>query len=144
MNKPFPYFEIFDGGDLLRVEVIGTTGSPSGDLKHKLWLDGLITVKGCTFRGQYNAEFMRVDFYKFRQQLISLVYNLEKTAAFNSIEGYLKIEFRVEAGDYMTIKIIACDVPGIGGELRYGVSMEKQNIHYLITQLDNILELYPV
>jgi hypothetical protein len=134
MNKPFAYFETFDGGDLLRVEVIGTTGSPSGDLKDKLWLEVLITVKGCTFRGQYNAQFMRVDFYKFRKQLISLIYNLEKTAAFNSTEGYLEIEFDVEAGDYIT-KIIECDVPGIGGELRFGVSIEKPDMTILFTSL---------
>ena len=144
MKKHSAYFEIFDGGDILRVEVIGIADSPSTDLQGKEDLDAKITIKACTFHGQYSAEFMSMDFFTFRQQLVSLIYDLGKTATFKGIEGYLKIDVDIEPDGYINVRIKACDVPGIGGELSFGISLEKSDIENLVQQLDNILELYPV
>jgi len=144
MEKQPAYFEIFDGGDILRVEVIGINDNASNDTKNPQNLDAEITVKACTFHGQYGAEFMPFDFYRFRQQLVSLVYNLEKTATFNCMEGYLEIAVIIEPDDYINVKIKACDVPGIGGELSFTLSLEKSDIENIVQQLDNILELYPI
>jgi len=144
MKKHSAYFELFDGGDILRVEVLGITYNPSTNPKYTQNLDAQITVKACTFHGQYGAELMASDFYKFRQQLVSLMYNLEKTATFNCMEGYLEIKMIVEPDDYINVRIKACDVPGIGGELSYGISVEKSGIENLVQQLDVILELYPI
>jgi hypothetical protein len=144
MKKSSAYFEISDGGDMVRVEILGTTNSPSIDSQGKQWLDAKINVKGCTFRGQYGAEFMPIDFYKFRQQLVSIIYNLDKTAIFNGTEGFLEIKVAVNPADYFDIKIKACDVPGIGAELNFGLCMEKSGIDFLIQHLDKILDLYPI
>lgn len=142
MDNPIAHFEIFDGSDIIRVEVIGITSNPSIDHRGKIWLETIVKAKGCTFSGQFSAQFMPVDFYKFRQQLISLIYSLDNTAIFEGTEGYLTIKFLVEPNDYINVKVKACDLPGIGGELSYGVYMEKSNIGDLVKQLDQILELY--
>jgi hypothetical protein len=143
MKKSSIYFEITDAADLVRVEIVGITDGPSIDHQDKQWLDTTVTVKGSVFSGQYSAEFMPVDFYRFRQQLVSLIYNLEETATFEGTEGYLKILFNVEPDGYTQINVTACDVPGIGGKLSFGMGIEQSDVERLIKQLDAIVELYP-
>jgi hypothetical protein len=143
-KRHLPYFEITDGGDIVRVEVIGTTASPSIDHRDKPWLETTVTVKGSSFRGQYSAEFMPIDFYKFRQQLVSLKYHLDQNAAFEGTEGYLRILFNIEHDGYTEIKVEACDVPGIGAILGFGMSLELSYLQRLIDQLDEVLKHYPV
>jgi len=64
--------------------------------------------------------------------LVSRMYNIEKTATFNCMEGYLEIKVIVEPDDHMNVRIKACNVPGIGGELSYGISAEKLEIEKLV------------
>ncbi|WCT13430.1 hypothetical protein [Mucilaginibacter jinjuensis] len=45
MNSPLEYFEIFDGGDMVRVGVIEVTNNPSIDHRDKIWLETLVTAK---------------------------------------------------------------------------------------------------
>lgn len=54
------------------------------------------------------------------------------------------MDYIIEPADNFDIKIKACDVPGIGGELGFGLSIAKSDIDNIIQQLDNILEMYPV
>ncbi|AYL94232.1 WapI family immunity protein [Mucilaginibacter celer] len=145
MKKKSPlYFEITDAYDIVRVTVKGPTKKSTKVVNNKGWLDIDITVKGCTLGGSYHAEFLPISFHSFRQQLVSLMYGLDKTAAFDGVMGYLKLEFEVKYEGFAEIKVRACDVPGIGSELTFKMSIQLSDVNELVLQLDSILSRYPL
>jgi len=144
MKKAIPYIEITDGGDIVRITVNGSIPKPKKAFTSHQWLEAEVTVKGCTFSGQFTAEFLPVNFHQFRQQLVSLLYHFENKATFEGEMGYLKLEFEAQDDEYIEIGIRACDVPGIGAELSFKMATDRPEIERLVTQLDSILERYPI
>lgn len=143
-RKSAPYFEITDAFDIVRVTINGFTKKSTKVVNNKGWLDIEITVKGCTLGGSYHAEFLPISFHRFRQQLISLMYGLDKTAVFDGVMGYLKLEFENKHEGFAEIKVKACDVPGIGSELTFKMNIQLTDINELVLQLDSILSRYPL
>lgn len=144
MKKAIPYIEITDGGDIVRVTVKGSTSKPKKSFTSSQWLEATVTVKGCTFTGQFTAEFLPVSFHQFRQQLVSIFYHLENKATFEGEMNYLKLEFEAQDDEYIEINVKAADVPGIGAELSFKMATDRSEIERLVTQLDYILERYPI
>jgi|GEM_PF-3859130 hypothetical protein len=144
IKKPTPYIEITDGGDIVRVTVNGSTQKPKKAFTSHQWLEATVTVKGCTFSGQFTAEFLPVNFHQFRQQLASLLYHLENKATFEGEMGYLKLEFEAQDDEYIEIGVRACDLPDIGAELSFKMATDRPQIERLINQLDYILECYAI
>jgi hypothetical protein len=142
-KKAIPYFEFTDGYDIVRVMVKGFIAKPDKATTHSNWLESVITVKGCTLGGQYSAEFLPIDFHRFRQQLVSLMYGLDKSAIFVGELGYLRLRFQVIKDCFAEISVKACDVPGIGSELTFDMNVRFSDIEKAVKDLDNIVERYP-
>ena len=143
-KRPAPYFEITDGSDIVRVTVDGYTTKPSEAKTGSQWLESVITVKGCTLGGQYSAEFLPIEFHRFRQQLVSLIYGLERTATFESESEFLRLRFEMIYEGFAEIDVRACDVPGVGSVLNFKMGMAISDINNLVRQLENILNWYPI
>jgi len=140
-----PYFEITDASDIVRVTVNGIIPQSANVTTRTQRLESIITVKGCRLGGQFSAEFLPINFYTFRQQLVSLIYSLDKSATFEGDVGYLKLHFEAFFDEgYAEISVNAQDVPGIGSELTFKLNIELSEIEHLIKQLDVILERYPL
>jgi hypothetical protein len=107
-------------------------------------LQSVITVKGCTLGGQYSAEFLPIEFHRFRQQLGSLIYGLERTATFESQSEFLRLQFEMIYEDFAEINVRACDVPGVGSILSFKMAMAVSDINNLVLQLENILNRFPI
>jgi hypothetical protein len=142
-KRPAPYFEITDGSDIVRVTVDGYATKPNEARTGSQWLESVITVKGCTLGGQFSAEFLPVDFHRFRQQLVSLIYGLDKRATFVGELGYLRVRCEVVHESFAEMDVKACDVPGIGSELTFNISIQMSDVNKLIVQLESILKCYP-
>src|SRR5690606_4933969 len=86
------YFEIVDAGDIVRLEPLELIKYCSDLDWDKNWIKTKVVVKSGKFSGQYWGEFMTVDFEKFKQELSRLYDNLNGTANFNDLEGYLELK----------------------------------------------------
>lgn len=139
------YLELFDAGDLVRLEPIELIKYDSDIDWDKNWVKTQVTVKGGKFSGQYLGEFMTVDFEKFKQELSRLYDNLKGTANFNDLEGYLELKIDGDGIGHFEIQVKACDQPGINGsELTFSMAFDQTELKELVNQLDRITKQFPI
>ncbi|MEO5675377.1 MAG: hypothetical protein ABIQ74_12090 [Chitinophagales bacterium] len=144
LRKDKIYFEIFDAGDIVRIEPIGLLMQDSElDWDHN-WIITNVTVKGGKFSGQFEAAFMTVDFEKFKQELRLLYDNLKGYAAFSGIEGQLELKIIGDGLGHFEVDVAAADQPPIGGQLKFRMAFDQTSIHELVDQLDRITKQYPI
>lgn len=138
------YFEIFDAGDLVRIEPKHLAHKGAEMDYDRNWIITTVTIKAGKFSGKYDAEFMTIDFEKFKQQLMLLYDDLKGSAVFEGLEGQLELSIIGDGLGHFTIDVAACDHPGYGGRLTFTMSFDQTDIKDLIHQLKNITETYPV
>jgi hypothetical protein len=139
------YFEIVDSGNIVRLELIKLINKNSKHDWDRNWIITKVTIKGGAFSGQYNADFMTVDFEKFNRELSSLYDNLNGTANFKDLEDYLELKIIGDGLGHFEVDVIACDQPGIyGSELKFKITFDQTQIKELVNQLDLINKEFPV
>lgn len=139
------YFEIFDAGDLVRLEPIELIKYNSDVDWDKNWIKTQVTIKGGKFSGQYSGDFMTVDFEKFKQELSILYDNLQGTANFNDLEGYLELKIIGDGIGHFEVDVKACDQPGVNAsELTFTMGFDQTEIKDLVNQLDRITKQFPI
>lgn len=138
------YFEISDGQDLLRLE-------PKSLVKerHEYNWDNnrVIThviVKGGSFSGEFDAEFMTVDFEKFKQDLKPLLTDLTGTAGFSVIEQQLDLKIKGDGFGSFEIRVGVCDRPVLGSRMSFFMIFNQSLVKDLIAQLERITKQFPV
>ena len=138
-------FEIFDSGDIVRLEPFELIKYNSEIDWDKNWVKTKVTIKGGKFVGQYNGEFMTIDFEKFKQELSRLYDNLNGTADFHDLEGYLDLKIIGDGLGHFEVNVLACDQPGIdGSQLTFSMAFDQTEIKKLVNQLDLITKEYPI
>jgi hypothetical protein len=139
------YFELFDAGDIVRLEPIELLEYDSELDWDKNWIKTKVTVKGGKFSGQYSGEFMTIDFEKFKHELSRLYENLKGTANFNDLEGYLELKINGDGIGHFEVNVKACDKPGVNAsELTFTMGFDQTELKELIKQLDNITKQFPI
>lgn len=139
------YFELFDAGDIVRLEPIELINYDSNIDWDKNWVKIKVTVKGGKFSGQYSGDFMAVDFEKFKQELSRLYDNLKGTVNFNDLEGYLELKITGDGIGHFEVDVKACDQPGINAsELTFTMGFDQTEIKNLVNQLDRITKQFPI
>ena len=138
-------FEMFGSGDFVRLEPIELINYNSDLDWDKNWIRTKVTVKGGNFSGQYVGDFMTVDFERFKQELSKLYDNLNFSASFNTIEGYLDLKIIGNGLGHFEVNVLACDQPGIDeSQLKFKMSFDQTQIKDLVYQLDLITKKYPI
>lgn len=102
-------FEIFDGGDLIRIEPLTHKNQNSQNDWDKNWLQAKITVKGGVFSGQFIADFMTTDFELFKRELKNLDKDFKGTAKFDPVEGQLVINIVGDGLGHFEVQCTASD-----------------------------------
>ncbi len=139
------YFELFDDGDIVRLEPLELIKYYSDLDWDKNWIKTKVTVKGGKFSGQYSGDFMTVDFEKFKQELSQLYDNLKGTANFNDLEGYLELKIIGDGIGHFEVNVKACDQPGINAsELTFTMGFDQTGLKELVNQLDRITKSFPI
>lgn len=139
------YFEIFDAGDLVRLEPIELIKYNSYVDWDKNWIKTQVTIKGGKFSGQYSGDFMTVDFEKFKQELSILYDNLQGTANFNDLKSFLELKITGDGIGHFEVNVKACDQPGVNAsELTFTMGFDQTEIKDLVNQLDRITKQFPI
>jgi hypothetical protein len=139
------YFEIADGDSIVRIEPIVLLHKDSDNDWDKNCIKTNITVKGGSFTGKYNADFMTLDFEKFKQEFEKLYDNLSGYANFYGLESYLELKIKGDGIGHFEVDVTACDEPGINeSKLNFTLSFDQTQIQELVRQLDNITKEFPV
>ena len=139
------YFELFDAGDLVRLEPIELIEYNSKIDWDNNWVKTKVTVRGGKFSGQYSGEFMTVDFEKFKQDLSRLYDNLKGSANFNDVEGFLELKIKGDGIGHFEVQVKACDQPGVNGsELTFAMAFDQTELKELVNQLDRIIKQFPI
>ena len=139
------YFEIFDAGDIVRLEPIELIKYNSELDWDKNWIKTQVTIKGGKFSGQYSGDFMTVAFEKFKQELSQLYDNLHGTANFNDLEGYLELKITGDGIGHFEVNIKACDQPGVNASVvTFTMGFDQTELKDLVNQLDRITKQFPI
>jgi len=79
------YFEIFDRGDLIRVEPLQVIKYDSALDWDRNWIKTKVTLKAGAFSGQYVADFMTIDFELLKRDFKKLDKDFTGTANFEPL-----------------------------------------------------------
>lgn len=138
------YFEISDAGDIVRLEPKRLVREGSEIDYDNNWIITTVTVKGGRFSGQFDAEFMTIDFEKFKQELRPLYDNLKGSATFSGLEGQLELKIVGDGIGHFEVCVLASDEPGYGGQLSFTMGFDQTSIKELVHQLDTITKKFPI
>lgn len=138
------YFEISDSGNIVKLEPKQLVRQGSELDWDNNWIITTITVKGGKFSGQYEAEFMTIDFEKFKQELSLLYNNLNGSATFNGLEEQLELKIKGDGIGHFEMIVTACDQTGYGGKLKFTMSFDQTSIKELVSQLERITKNFPI
>jgi hypothetical protein len=139
------FFELFDAGNIVRLEPIESIKYDSSLDWDKNWVKTKVTAKSGTFSGQYIGNFMTVDFEKIKRDLSWLYDNLTGTISFNDLEGYLELHITGDGIGHFEVNVKACDQPGINGsELTFTLGIDQAELTGLVSQLDRITKQFPI
>jgi len=139
-----PHFEIFDAGDILRLEPIQVYDDTSQLDWDRNWVKTKVTVKGGVFSGQFLADFMTTDFELFKRELIKLDKDFSGTAKLEPLEGQLLLNISGDGLGHFEVKCKATDQPGYGGTLSFVFSFDQTELPRLISELDKITKAFPI
>lgn len=139
------FFEINDGNNLVKV-IPKKFIYPNAELVwDSYWLKATVIIRAGAFSGTYEADFMSVDFVKFKKELEHLYHNLNSTATFEGLERYLSITLNGDGLGHLEGFCHASDKPGwMQNDLEFYVNIDQTYIPKLIRQLENIISEFPI
>jgi hypothetical protein len=138
------FFELKCDGDSIKITPIKFIIYNSEYSWDKNWIKTQIDIKAGVFTGTYLGEFMTHDFVNFKKELQNLYINLNSSAKFEGLEGYLKIDIKGDGVGHLNAVCVANDHPGYGNELTSHFYFDQTYIPHLVKQLDKINEYFPV
>ena len=138
------YFEIFDGGDLIRLEPIQVYDDTSQLDWDRNWVRTKVTVKGGVFSGQFTADFITTDFELFKRDLKNLDKDFKGVAKLEPLEGQLVLNIAGDGLGHFEVKCKATDQPRYGGTLSFVLSFDQTELARLINELDKITKAFSI
>ena len=138
------YFEIFDGGDLIRIEPYQAVKYDSQLDWDRNWIKTKVTIKGGVFSGQYIADFMTTDFELLKRDFKRLDKDFNGTAKFEPLEGQLILNISGHGLGHFEVKCISQDQPGIGATLSFTLGFDQTELRRLTIELDKITKAFPI
>jgi hypothetical protein len=138
------YFEIFDGGDLIRLEPIQAYDDTSQLDWDRNWIRTKVTVKGGVFSGQFTADFMTTDFELLKRDFKKLDQDFKGTAKLEPLERQLTLSIAGDGLGHFEVKCTANDQPNYGGTLSFSLSFDQTELARLINELDKITKAFPI
>ncbi|WP_121357758.1 WapI family immunity protein [Flavisolibacter nicotianae] len=137
-------FELFDGGDLIRIEPLYVIKYNSALDWDKNWINTRVTVKGGAFTGQFMADFTTMDFELLKRDIKKLDEDFSGIGKFEPLEGQLILHIKGDGLGHFEVNCTAVDQPGIGGKLSFFLTFDQTELKRLISELDKITKLFPI
>ncbi|MGF7081800.1 WapI family immunity protein [Mucilaginibacter sp. UYCu711] len=138
------YFELSDEDSFVRVSLNKYSYPESKNVYDKNWISSKIILRSGPFAATFAAEFMAVDFEKFKKELEYLYDHLDSSATFNGLERNLEIQIQGDGIGHLKAICNASDEPGYGRNFKFYIEFDQTQLMPLIRQLANILQSFPV
>jgi hypothetical protein len=107
------------------------------------WIPARIEITAGGFRGSDHASLLREDFPDFRDALFSLHSFASNEGQFRTIENQLRINIRGDRRGNFAADCVARDTTD-GNCLEFKLRFDQTDIPRMMTELDTIIEAYPV
>ena len=143
-NASETYFEIKDGIDFIRIDVLKQNFADAELDWDKNSVNCLISVKCGGFSGNFSADLMSSDFEIFKKELEIVYENLERSATFEGIESQVIIRVKGDGIGHLNTTCCLMDYAGTGNELNCELDFDQTELPRLIGQLDKITSEYKV
>ena len=143
-DKETTYFELKDGEDFIRIELINLNYPHAEIGWDRNSICSKVNVKAGGFSGQLNCDLMTTDFEKFKRELSKLYEELTGTASFDTIEKQVDIKIQGDGIGHFEADCSVMDSVGFGNKLEFKIDFDQTLIPELIKQLNHITKTYPI
>ncbi|MDO8998507.1 MAG: hypothetical protein Q7W45_01995 [Bacteroidota bacterium] len=145
MTKDELYFELTDGPNSVRVDVIEKINYDSTLDWDKNWLKTNVKVNAGAFSGQFSVDFMTVDFENFKHELLRIYDDLKGCTRFGNLDQNLELVFRGDGNGHFNIEVIANESKDFEkNELTFHINIDQTHIKPLVNQVDKIVSAFPI
>lgn len=139
------YFELSDGPNSVRVEIIEKINYNSTLDWDKNWLKTNVKVKAGAFSGQFSVDFMTVDFENFKHELTRIYSDLKGCIRFENLDRNLELVFRGDGNGHFNIEVVAKESNEVEkNELTFHIYIDQTQIKPLVNQVDKIVSAFPI
>jgi len=133
-----------DGGEQLRIDVLGYEREPVGEYFDDNWLTVVVEVKAGGFIGSVSASFLTAEIEAFHQDAANLYDSLAGQAKFRTLEEQLSIDLVGDGLGHIRLTGSAEDQPGLGNTLAFGFAFDKTQLQSSVQSLARVLAAFPV
>jgi hypothetical protein len=133
-----------------RVTTAAHNGKPPSEDNSGNWLHTKIDITASSFRGTYATHLHISDFVRFRDELIELnavVSRREttnRTAAFRSPHGTLRLTIEANLAEYYTVTCEASDGAGSNALLLFALKFDRSEMPDIVRNLNLMLAQFPL
>ncbi|WP_299254996.1 hypothetical protein [uncultured Cytophaga sp.] len=140
-----PYLEMLDAASGIRLEPIEFIYTEQEIDWDNNWLRTLVTVKANDFSETYEANFLTLDFERFKQELLLLNTDSCACAVFCGLEDQLEIAITRATPDSFFVRIRSSDqVTNDAMPVSYELTLQQATLDVLISQLQMITKAFPI
>lgn len=133
-----------DGGEQLRIDVLGYEREPVGEYFDDNWLSVAVEVKAGSFTGYFSASFLTGEIEAFHQGAANLYESLSGQAEFRTLEEQLRIDLAGDGLGHIRLTGRAEDRPGIGNALAFAFAFDQTQLQASVQGLAKVLTAFPV
>lgn len=137
------YLEISGNGNFIRIELIGLSHESAELNWDKNWITGFVKLKAGGFSGEFNAEFMTIDFIQFQEELEFLYNNLSGNANFQTLEDQVEIKISGDGLGHLEAECVVMDSAGFGNKLEFEIQFDQTFLPRITNQLKQITSKFP-
>ena len=143
MTEENTYFEISESGNFIRIELLKLSHLNAEMDWDANWIKGFVKVKAGGFNGEFNAEFMTVDFISFKTELTKLYDKLNGIASFQTLENQVDIKIKGDGIGHLNAECEVMDFAGMGNKLIFEINFDQTHIPKLLNELGKIISKFP-
>ncbi|GAB2775466.1 WapI family immunity protein [Salinimicrobium soli] len=143
-QKEIIFFELKEGGDFLRIEVIRLAHPHAKDDWDHRWVKSNVSLKAGGFSGQFACDLMISDFQIFKEQLSALYEKMDGIAIFSTVEEQIDIKIKGDGLGHFEAQCKVMDSPGTGNSLDFELEFDQTFIPQIVNQLEKVIQTFPV
>ena len=144
MNEDQSRFELNESGNFLRLTPIKQNFPDSKDSWDRNWIEVNVEFKIDSFRGNFNGNFMTLDFENFKQQLRKLYSDLKGYANFESTDNLVKIQMKGDGIGHIEVNCAVSDDGGFSKNFEFKIEIDQTQIPDIINDLNQLTKKFPI
>ncbi|ULU26768.1 WapI family immunity protein [Dyella terrae] len=133
-----------DGGEQLRMDVLGYEREPAGEYFDDNWLSVAVELKAGGFTGFFSASFLTSEIEAFHGEAAKLYDSLTGQAKFRTLEEQLSLDLVGDGRGHIRLTGRAADQPGIGNTLAFSFAFDQTQLQSSVQGLAQLLKIFPV